>query len=279
MLGNAPLRNEIFAGNRAIGRIALLGRGGDSAAAGARACMKQARCGCGFPNGNSTARARRRHRQYRRRHDRRRPLRHRHQGRRRRAADRHHRGGGENLSLARAGHGHRREARRRSRRRAGVAAAGDDPVRSGAAAPHASMSISPATPSCCWPKPSCSAAPPWAKPWLQGISSTAGACASAARWSSPRRSASTARSRNAWRNAPIAAGGVAVASVLKIPGDDDDCCRDPRHAGRFRRRSRHIGLEWPRGRAPGRARRRRVAPRSRRRAHRRSMPRRCRGCG
>ena len=64
----------------------------------------------------------------------------------------------------------------------------------------------------------------------------------------------------------IAAAGAAVASVLKLPGDEDGRCGDPRHAAEFYRRRRRLGLEWSCARAPGCARRRRVASRSHRRA-------------
>ena len=65
------------------------------------------------------------------------------------------------------------------------------------------------------------------------ISSIAGACASAARSFSPRRSASTATSRNGWRSARSPAASVAVASVLKVPGDDDAVAAVRAHGERF----------------------------------------------
>ena len=51
----------------------------------------------------------------------------------------------------------------------------------------------------------------------------------------------------------IAAESVAVASVLKIPGDDASRCGGPRDGERLRRRSRRVGVERARGGAARRA--------------------------
>ena len=125
-----------------VGRIALCGRGRSRGAAAARACTRRVRCACAFPNADRGARSKP-SRQHRRRHGRRRPLRHRH----RRSAP------ARGLSSP-------RRPRKRSiarsdrtptidvklevggRRRAGLAAAGDDPVRPRAARAARSRSIS-----------------------------------------------------------------------------------------------------------------------------------------
>ena len=85
-----------------------------------------------------------------------------------READTDHGGGGENLPLARPGYRDRGEARCRPGRHAGVAAAGNHCVRSGPAAALDRRRSRSAARNCCWPKPSFSAGPPWAKRSLQG---------------------------------------------------------------------------------------------------------------
>ena len=76
-------------------------------------------------------------------------------------------------------------------------------------------------------------------PFLRSLA----ACASTARSSSPRHCVSTAKSRSAWRSARVADGGVAIASVLKFPATTPSVAAVRAVRGRFRRRSRRIGLE------------------------------------
>ena len=65
----------------------------------------------------------------------------------------------------------------------------------------------------------------------------------------------------------VAAGGVAVATVLIVPGDEAKVA-SIRALDNLGRRGGRVGVERPRGGAALRQGRRRAAPRSRRRAHR-----------
>ena len=75
-----------------------------------------------------------------------------------------------------------------------------------------------------------------------------------------------------------AAGGIAIATVLIAPGEDDQARRRARARRDIRRRGRHLGLERHRGGAAVRQGWRRLAARSDRAAGgtRRAA---CRGCG
>ena len=93
--------------------------------------------------------------------------------------------------------------------------------------------------------------------------STAGACGATAGWSMPKRCGSTARLRPRLAQPAVANGGVAVATVLIVPGDEAAVDRRARAAGPIHRRGRRLGLERHRGRAAVRRRRRGVAARPR----------------
>ena len=126
------------------------------------------------------------------------------------------------------GRDRRRAAHRRRRRRARLAAAGDDPVRPGEAAAQRSRSISRTMRGCCWPKRSCSAAPAWAR--------RSDDCELFDRWRLRRGGrlvhAEAMRLDGAiagkLARPAVANGGVAVATVLVVPGDE----RRPRRCAR-----------------------------------------------
>ena len=130
---------------------------------------------------------------------------------------------------------------------------------------------------CCWPRPSCSAAPAWARRWSRARSPTAGASAATAGWSLPRPCGSTARSR----------------AMLARAGGGRRRRRDRDRAGRAGRRrrwssacaranflwrGRRLGLERACGGAALRQGWREPAARSRR-GDRRRWAARCRGSG
>ena len=120
------------------------------------------------------------------------------------------------------------------RRLARLAAAGDDPVRPGAALRARSRSISPTMRGCCWPRRSCSDAPAWAR------RSTRAALFD--RWR-VRRDGRLIHAEALRLDGAVAAklaapaiakGGVAVATVLIVPGDDAIATRRAGARRRFR---------------------------------------------
>ena len=72
---------------------------------------------------------------------------------------------------------------------------------------------------------------------------TAGGCAAAASWSLPRTCGSTAPSPTSLAQRAVAAGGIALATVLIAPGDEATLAAGARARRSIRRRGRHLGLE------------------------------------
>ena len=116
---------------------------------------------------------------------------------------------------------------------------------------------------CFSPRRSCSAAPAWARRWRRAR------CFD--RWRVRRGGkliyAESVRLDGAiagrLAEPAVAKGGIAIATVLIVPGDDAMVAGGARAAGAFRRRGRRIGLERDRGRAAVRGRRRGVTARPR----------------
>ena len=226
-----PLRNEIFAGNRAVGRIALHRRGRAGGSRRGRVPRSTARCGCAFPNGDSEPRSK--------------------------PSSSTPRGGmaggdrfdiditvgaGARLTVTTAAAekiyrslgpdtDDRREARRRSPA-ARLAWLPQETILFDQARlrrTHRCRACA-ATPVCCWRKPSCSAAPPWARRCVQGhlFDRWRVRVGGALVFAETLRLDGAIAQRLAQR--AVASGGVAVASVLKCPGDDADAAAVRAHA-------------------------------------------------
>ena len=155
-----------------------------------------------------------------------------------------------------------REARRRSRRRARLAAAGDDPLRSNPAAAAPSRSSLRATRAFFWPKASSSAARPWVRLCSKGISSTAGGSASAERSALPKALRLDGAIAQRLAQRAVAGDALLLPASSSFPATTQAVAAVRAMEKDFAGRGRRLRLERPRRRAAGRARRRRASSRS-----------------
>ena len=177
----------------------------------------------------------------------------------RRRRDRRRPGGRAHLPPQRRRRHGRDRAQRRRRRRARLAAAGDHPLRPLVAEAHAHRRCRSRRPGCSPSNPSCSAAPPWARPPATSPSAIPGASAATAAWSSPTACGSTATPRQTLAGTATGSGARALATVVLVAPDAESAidrarCRPDRQCrrGGGERLERHAGRP-PRSHRDGQA--------------------------